>query len=691
MNRYFFLLIVLIIKSLQINANSIYIEQTFEKNSIVDHTIQDASNLLQSAGITVSNQQKNVDFKIILQKLDNNKSYATLYESNTKETQAFNIKLEKKNNQNTIYIQSLSYKGIANGIYYLLQNKFGFQFYHAKEIKIPNLKSLDLNSFDEYITPRFDKIGFHIHAMHPLEITEALLDETTPNGKQEIKTYIDWLCRNGQNYFEFNLLSSIKLETWVPYMKDIVDYAHQRGIICGADLSFHMIQQRAFQLYKKFPASFRKREKQIKQNIETLMQIPWDVWNVELATTEFTHQNQEELYAQQKMLYDNLSKYKVKLTSRKHVVKDENLISNAKSMKTKFTDMDSAYALFVHTVMFYGLNDSATPVYRNKDFSHLRNLLIESNQYRDTWYFPESAYWITFDNSVPMFLTPYLSTRLDDILYSDSLNINGHITFTSGWEWNYWLIDWSIARWCWNEANQQQKPFEYIEQLIEDKNIINFVQKVDSLQQLYIKDKQLIKVLTAQTITDEIGGKLNLEFHPRPEYAYKYILNDANKTELQFIKNKYINNLEIFISEYNKLRNTIQVDVNNKLISELINSLDITTLRAEHRKNTLAYIIEKRLKDIDNIKYTDKLYLNKANNIRKQALSIVASQQRNYRYDISNVASEKESKTVYNFGYLYPVSNLHFWEREEWQAENNKWKFWNKNIWDVLKIIGIKK
>ena len=49
------------------------------------------------------------------------------------------------------------------------------------------------------------------------------------------------------------------------------------------------------------------------------------------------------------------------------------------------------------------------------------------------------------------------------------------------------------------------------------------------------------------------------------------------------------------------------------------------------------------------------------------------------------------SKTVYDFGYLYTVSDLHFWEREELQAKNNKWKFWYQNIWDVLKIIGVKK
>ena len=674
-------------------ANGVFIDYVLLKKSLLlNYTIHDAKELLKQSKLSIAENESNATWKISLHLEKAELTYKTLYEANTKLTQQFTIQSSlSDNNIHTILISSASEKGLSNGIYYFLQNKLGFQFYHPKETVVPDLSSYKLDTFTETITPRFDKIGFHIHAMHPLEITEALLNENTPNAEQEVKTYIDWLCRNGQNYFEFNLLRSINMTTWIPYMKPIIEYAHERGIICGADMSFHMIQQRAFQLYKKFPKSFRKKETQILNNIKLLMQIPWDVWNVEFATTEFTHKDEDKLHQQQKFLFDHLAKYKVKLTSRKHVVKDENLISNAKSMKTKRTDMDSAYALFVHTVMFYGLNDSSTPVYRNKDFSHLKNLLIESKQYRDTWYFPESAYWITFDNSVPMFLTPYLSARLDDILYCDALGIDGHLTFSSGWEWNYWLIDWSIARWCWKETNQQQQAFEYLQKAITDTSILRFVKQAAALQQQFIKDKQLIKVLTAQTITDEIGGKLNLEFHPRPEYAYKYIMNKATKPELAFIQQKYLRVLDSFILAYQELKSNSAISDTGKLSNELVQSLDITALRAAHRKNTLAYLLDYRTNKLNKSKASNTDYLVSAKRIREQALSIVKIQEGNYRYSVSTLSAEKKSKTVYDFGYLFPVANLHFWQREELQAKNNKWKFWYQNIWDVLKIIGVKK
>ncbi len=68
---------------------------------------------------------------------------------------------------------------------------------------------------------------------------------------------------------------------------------------------------------------------------------------------------------------------------------------------------------------------------------------------RETWYWPESSYWVTFDTSVPLFLMPYLKSRHDDIMTISEEGIDGHVTFTSGWEWGYWVIDYSIANWSW--------------------------------------------------------------------------------------------------------------------------------------------------------------------------------------------------------------------------------------------------
>jgi len=177
----------------------------------------------------------------------------------------------KKNNQ-TWNLSTASIKGVANGIYGIMQEILGFKFYHPREMIIPNYATYQIPEINHFQgQPAFDNIGFHLHTMHPIELTEDLLDEKRKGGINRIFEYIDWLARNGQNYFEFNVLESIELESWIHHAKKISDYSHQRGIRCELDLSLHMLQQKAFQLYEAPPYKFGNIQKQIQYNVGFLI------------------------------------------------------------------------------------------------------------------------------------------------------------------------------------------------------------------------------------------------------------------------------------------------------------------------------------------------------------------------------------------------------------------------------------
>lgn len=576
-------------------------------------------------------------------------------------------------------------KGLVNGLYAMLQEKMGFYFYHTRNTSIPKGCRPTFVSFEGKKV--FDKIGFHVHAMHPLEITECLLDAKFSGGLACVKEYIDWLARNGQNYFEFNLLESIDRATWLPHAKAITDYAHQKGIFCGADLSLHMLQQKAFQLYKSPPASLKTKEKQLEQNAEWLIQAGFDVWNVELSATEFSAGDMAEKSALLEVLQKILSKHGVKLMSRKHVVKADKMVAgNAENeLLTK------EHGLMIHTVMFYSLLDEHAPVYENDNLLHMRDLLLKEMEQRETWYFPETAYWVTFDLSVPMLLLPYFQARLADIEYCDSLQkIDGHLTFTSGWEWGNWLFDWSVARWSWNYfeygAKLKKEPLQYARQVIENEAFEQYFVGVADAQQTYIKDKDLIKVLVAQTVTDEMPGKFNIEFHPRPEYSYPYIRNDADSSELAAMNNKYLIPLREFMQKCKPMEDNFTF---NPMEEELYWALKITGLRAQHKYSTLSYLLQHRSKDLG-LPFSKEDYLLKASLIREEGLAIVDTMERKfYRYPLSWVAEKRVDHTCYHFGYLYPVHQLHFWEREELQATKNKYKFWYRSIWNIPRTIGL--
>lgn len=628
-------------------------------------------------------------------RFENNHSYPILHYPETD----YRWTSMKKDSLTLLHLDTKSYEGISCGLYGLLQEKLGFMFYHPRQTIVPDLKQWPLSeTFNWEMKARFHKRGFHIHSQHPLELTEQLLDEDYPNAMRDIKQYIDWLARNGQNYFEFNLLEGINRKKWPAFAKEFVDYGHSRGILMGIDLSLHMIQQKAFQLYR----SSVSQRKQIERNMAMLNEAGWDTWDIEFSKTEFSSGNVKKKTELQLFITDKLTnQYHVKAMGRKHVVKASKELGKGKEKKTyelspEEKELDKNRGILIHTVMFYNTFEEKAPVYRNENLRHMLDLLLVEQKQRETWYYPESAYWITFDNSIPMTLLPYLKARLDDILLMDSLQIPGHITFSSGWEWGYWLTDWSIARWSWeqieNGTPQENYPEEFMNQIFSDKATQTFLKASSDLQQEYIKDKELIRYLTSATATDEFPESFRLEFHPRPRWSYKNIRNKSSRTDLDSIRNEAVLPLLEFYEKANMLVKNFQV--NDSLSNELKDGIAITALRAKHRAYTLQYLLGMRQSELNGLgkkKANEALghFLTEAENIRSEGMEIVKRREMYYRYPIESIARRHKSHTAYNFGYLYPVSNLNFWQREEQQAKHNRWSPFYKNIFDLFRIIGI--
>lgn len=614
---------------------------------------------------------------------------------------------QRKGQQLELTLSSPSLVGLSFGLYGLLQEQLWFAFHHPKQQIIPNLDYWPLT--EEFVweaTPRFDKKGFHLHTMHPLELTEALLDPDTPNGLEEIKAYIDWLVRNQQNYVEFNLLESDHLERWLDYIRPAVLYAKSRGVLVGVDISLRMTQQKAFKLYRTFPATLRPAKKQIAERLALLFQVPWDVIAMEGSTTEFTEGNAAR--KQELQLYVNdlvKNTYGAHLAGRKHVVKQEEMLgktSKTDTLTTEQRDLDAHRAIFIHTVMFYGLTDTVAPVYENPNLLHLLDVLQKEQQCRETWYFPESAYWITFDNSVPMYLMPYLKARLDDILLMDSLDVLGHLTFSSGWEWGYWSIDWSIARWSWEHRFNGQvlrpNPTQCLSTIFHQTVISEQLAQLHDLQQDYLKDRELIRYMVAQTVTDELPEPFALEFHPRPHHPYRWWRKKATPSDLNRLEQTVIAPLREFAQKSEALvaaLSAVDGDLSpaqQQLLQELIRANTLTHLRARHRAATLASIANKRRAALDPKADIDwEAHLADAAALRAQAQALVVLQEADYRYPVASIARPLADggSTAYAFGYLYPASNLHFWKREEEQIRQDKYGPFFMSIWDVPRILGI--
>jgi hypothetical protein len=114
----------------------------------------------------------------------------------------------------------------------------------------------------------------------------------------------------------------------------------------------------------------------------------------------------------------------------------------------------------------------------------------------------------------------------------------------------------------------------------------------------------------------------------------------------------------------------------------------MTALRARHRALTIRALIETKKERTDKGGHPEPS-LAQAALVRERAQSLVREQERLYRYPVELIARKRKDFTSYQFGYLYPVSNLFFWYREEQQVKNTRFDAFYMNIWDFGKVLSV--
>ena len=75
--------------------------------------------------------------------------------------------------------------------------------------------------------------------------------------------------------------------------------------------------------------------------------------------------------------------------------------------------------------------------------------------------------------------------------------------------------------------------------------------------------------------------------------------------------------------------------------------------------------------------------------MRSRAERLVRRQEAIYRYPLELIARKGQGFTAYRFGYLYPVSELFFWRREEEQVRHGRFDPFFMNIWDFWNTVGL--
>lgn len=608
---------------------------------------------------------------------------------------------ERRRGTITLKLEAGTPEGVAAALYGLLQERLGFRFHHPRESLVPILESWPLpERFSLAGSPRFEKRGFHLHTLHPTELTDQLHDPALPHAFEDVKTYIDWLARNGQNTFQFFLLRDIDRKAWPAHARRIVEYAHRRGVRCGIEISLSMIQQQAFQaitLLRPYPSY----QRQVDDALAWLFQVPWDYVSLDVTMGEHLPFLDRLLPDVQMHIEQQVEKrYGARLLYATHVICSKD---GAKVRRPKLPNS----GIMIHTVMCYSATEARAPVYGNQNQRFMLEAAIEENRRRETWYWPESSYWVGFDTSVPLLLFPYLDARWSDVETMARLGLSGHLTFSSGWEWGYWLMDWSIARWSWqlkdNGRERPTNPLSRLAELHDNRELQRLLGQALALQNDYLKGRELLRFMAALTPFSELPHPFDKPFQPEPEFRYGWLLNEATPAEVTRALARPLADLEEYAVRMSVLVNLMGKrieglhgagrigDTQFRMLAELERGLRVTALRASHRALTLRVLVARRGEQAGNSAQgrVSETLLAKAHLVRQQARALVQRQEGIYRYPVERIARRRHGLTAYPFGYLYPASNLFFWEREEEQVRHERFDALFMNLWDVSRTLGV--
>jgi hypothetical protein len=606
-----------------------------------------------------------------------------------------NVIIKYLSKDKIIHITAKTEIDVIYGFYTFLSDILGFVFLHPEEIISPRFNpNIFLNDFLLEAESIFINRGFHLHTLHPIELSHFIFNEDKKH-KIYIKHYIDHLVRLRQNTFQFYLLEKTDLKTFIPYIKDIIEYAHNKGIKVGIMLSLYRVQQYSYKLFKISKIFYLLQH--CKTVIDKLLEAQFDYFVVETPLGEFLPDLMRYIPRITKKIESYITINKgVPLFYAKHIVKKDHIIMEP-SEKLRNPNPRHANFLF-RTVMCFSLFDKVMGAYENETFEFIYEDMRKYSKNKKIFFWPTSAYWVAFDNTIPLFLFPYLKARLDDIQLCKKLQIHGHITFSSGFEWGGFLIETSIANYSWIIKKDgliiNNDPL-YVIKKIAQNPFHQIIEKIYHLCIDYLINKKLLPHLTGEDPFIEFPI-FNHTFQPRAKYTLKYVRRKINRASFKtilkeiYLLKDFTIQLSHYLSDFSIALSSLDFSNSNVIIEELYNYLTVLNLRIKHKINVYYAALHARTCKKSSYPNKYKKYLNQASKLREEALKIISKVMDHCRYEKRYIVDKCLNKTSYDFSYFYPASVLFFWEREEKEVLYNRFNPFFMKLWDFKKILGLK-
>ena len=594
-----------------------------------------------------------------------------------------------------LVIRAPSEAGAAYGLYRVAMD-LGVLWLHPEESFYPDAPGARLPwRYDDSLDcPRFARRGFHEHTQHPIVSSDFLLRPGDPTLRDQRSRYIRWLARNRQNFFSFMLLKTVDVDAWVPYMADAVAEAHDRHVDVGVVVSFVDQQQNSFKLISGDATGMTDQE-QIVDGLDTILGADFDQIIFQIGSSEFTKPADATQLGRLNFATAHLRDRGVDAAAWIHTT-----CSLLDEQGGYFFHLplqaDADLEGWVHTVMFHDLEHPA-PVYDCEDFSQQVDFLTAASGERRLTYFPETAWWLGFDNNLPLVLPITNWSRAHDIQQVlGSYDVWAHVTFTSGREWTYWQYDHFLTRITWDDEISPRDYLDWVAPLYAGRGS-RVAEVLDRWTQLQVEhffetNPLIYFYLAGELPQDEIGAAAGI-LARRPKLNYNDVLryDDAQLATWQTTDYELLGHMR---EDYQRLLNQLDAEppgnatgLQQRLYREVYRGLWVYVRRIEHALALYAGVVAARTWDQEvrrglavgedpDLSLRDpalaeaELQLANARSISQTVLVELGAAEGDYRYPIELLARAKpESPTSYKFGYLEQTSTGFFWTRRDDQLD----------------------
>jgi hypothetical protein len=563
---------------------------------------------------------------------------------------------------------------LQHGLAALLEEQ-GFRFVHPEHTVAPeSLGDLrDSTLIGQTFLPETPRNGLKPHTIHPIEAYYDLW-EPSEGGLHRSRQFLDWVVKNRGSHVQWPALDNIWEEApstapWQEHTRAIFESAHARGLEVGLGVQLFGSGnlQRAFDLVDIGEIV----EEEVDARLEVLAATGPD--EIVLSFGEFSGEEPETFVqtGNQALARMRAVMPGIDLATVIHV-------GNYEDLRVEYQGEQMLYYFLakymdarpqVHTVMYYNLFDDAGGAYLHDEFDEHRAFLLEGlQQGQELSYYPESAYWVAFDNSVLLYLPVYIRSRFVDLqrIRAEGGTLPDHLLFSSGWEWGYWQTDmltlqmvhqtpsdWGEAvRWLWRPWGEDGEA------------MAEAVVALGELQHQALIVDRLAPYLAGRDALIDLGDSIGILSQPdRPQFSE---IAELPPEDLAALDGVVTGLAALSEGTASLLTDISERGSGDPWFDEVKDGMEIDVLRASYVAEAYSAVLAHTRGQDSSVE------LAQMQTLLQQAQEVVARRRSALLWGGGDriLAELDENETIYRFGYLAKADTLCYWQREQAQVSN---------------------